>query len=106
MSVTSLRVFTITVLVVVTFALCAHAAQILRERDRRAHARCGGCGYPVTGVLGKVTQCPECGANFEEVGIKARVDRRESLRDALVVLAIPIPLWAILLLVSKVLGIW
>ncbi len=30
---------------------------------------CGGCGYDLTGSLGSVACCPECGSAFAEVGI-------------------------------------
>ena len=30
---------------------------------------CGRCGYDVSGSVGSVTRCPECGCDFTEVGI-------------------------------------
>ena len=37
---------------------------ILSGRGRRPFAACGGCGYDVSGSVGSVTRCPECGLNF------------------------------------------
>lgn len=32
---------------------------------------CGQCGYDVSATLGTEVRCPECGAAFAEVGVKA-----------------------------------
>ena len=35
----------------------------------RSFPACGHCGYDVTGSVGKVSRCPECGRLFTEAGI-------------------------------------
>ncbi|MHC4106805.1 MAG: hypothetical protein ACYSTY_01840 [Planctomycetota bacterium] len=43
---------------------------IVCSRSRwTGYPSCGRCGYDVSGSVGFVTRCPECGCNFTEVGI-------------------------------------
>lgn len=37
---------------------------------------CGGCGYDLSGSLGSVARCPECGSAFTRVGINKPGPRR------------------------------
>ena len=36
----------------------------------RPYPSCGRCGYDVSGSIGSVTRCPECGTLFAEAGIR------------------------------------
>ncbi len=50
---------------------------LVRSRPRgRGHPACGKCGYDVSGSVGSVTRCPECGSFFTEVGILPPRPRR------------------------------
>ncbi len=40
---------------------------------------CGGCGYDLTGSLGSVACCPECGSAFAKVGIDKPGPRQRPL---------------------------
>ena len=42
---------------------------VFSRRRRPTHPACGNCGYNVHGSIGSVTRCPECGADFGQVGI-------------------------------------
>jgi len=35
----------------------------------KSYPSCGKCGYDVSGSVGSVTRCPECGLEFTEAGI-------------------------------------
>jgi hypothetical protein len=48
---------------------------ILARKRSPGHPACGKCGYDVSGSVGEVTQCPECGELFTEVGITPRVPK-------------------------------
>ncbi len=51
---------------------------LLRSRPRGpGHPACGKCGYDVSGSVGSVTRCPECGSFFTEVGILPPRPRRK-----------------------------
>jgi len=59
------------------------------QRRRRPYPACGRCRYDVSGSIGSVTRCPECGVAFAEGGIlpPRRVSR------ALVGLTIAVPVF-------------
>lgn len=42
---------------------------LLARRGGLGYPACGQCGYDVSGSVGSVTRCPECGAAFTEAGI-------------------------------------
>ena len=48
---------------------------VLARRGPR-YASCGNCGYDVSRSVGAVERCPECGADFIEVGIRPPRARR------------------------------
>lgn len=57
--------------------LIAGIALILTARTRgKGHPACGRCGYDVTGSIGTVNRCPECGGTFTEVGVLPAGARR------------------------------
>ena len=50
---------------------------VVRSKQRgHGYPACGGCGYDVSGSMGSVVRCPECGALFTEVGITPPRGRR------------------------------
>ncbi len=50
---------------------------LVRSRPRGpGYPACGKCGYDVSGSVGSVTRCPECGSFFTEVGILPPRPRR------------------------------
>ena len=58
------------VLVMMVVSLAGGVLLIVFTRRRRPdHPACGNCGYNVHGSIGSVTRCPECGADFGQVGI-------------------------------------
>ena len=42
---------------------------IRQRRNAPGHPACGACNYDVTGIIGSAMRCPECGAEFAQVGI-------------------------------------
>ena len=58
-------------LIVFLAPLVAIVGLLIWSRKNRANTfpACGKCGYDVSGSVGSVTRCPECGSAFTEVGI-------------------------------------
>ncbi len=59
------------VLNVVVFFLVQAILKLVDWRRKAASefgAKCGGCGYPCRGI--STFQCPECGADLREVGMR------------------------------------
>lgn len=58
-------------LLLVTAPLMGGVMLIMFARRRVPdHPSCGKCRYNVRASIGSVTRCPECGAEFAEVGIR------------------------------------
>ena len=61
----------------------------------RGYPSCGKCGYDVSGSIGTVARCPECGSAFAAVGIMPPRGKRSPVLlasgVALIVLAIGCP---------------
>ncbi len=57
-----------------------------------AFPSCGKCGYDVSGSIGSVIRCPECGSAFAEVGILKPGGRR---RPHLIVVAVVLVILAV-----------
>jgi hypothetical protein len=47
-----------------------------RSGGGRTYPACGACGYDLSGSVGSVPRCPECGADFKVVGITPPSGRR------------------------------
>jgi hypothetical protein len=43
---------------------------VTSRRRLPRYPTCGGCGYDLTGSLGRTTSCPECGSSFAAAGIR------------------------------------
>lgn len=57
-------------LVFVLALLTAAVLLIVFSRGKgNSYPACGKCGYDVSGSVGSVTRCPECGLDFTEAGI-------------------------------------
>jgi hypothetical protein len=71
------------VLAAITLGVAAFA------RHGRPYPSCGACGYDVSGSVGDVTRCPECGIAFVEGGIvPARSSRKRVALIGLAALAV------------------
>ncbi len=57
-----------------------------------AYPSCGRCGYDVSGSIGSVTRCPECGSDFTEVGILPPRRKRNPFMIGAGVVLIVLPL--------------
>ena len=57
-----------------------------------AYPSCGRCGYDVSGSIGSVTRCPECGRDFTEVGILPPGRKRNPFMIGAGVVLIVLPL--------------
>ncbi len=57
-----------------------------------AYPSCGRCGYDVSGSIGSVTRCPECGRDFTEVGILPPRRKRNPFMIGAGVVLIVLPL--------------
>lgn len=56
---------------------------IFARRRGKGYPACGKCGYDVSGSVGTVTRCPECGSAFTEVGILPPRGKRNPIMLAL-----------------------
>jgi hypothetical protein len=56
-------------LVLFTMVIAGIVLLVFARRRGAAHPACGQCGYDVSGSLGAVARCSECGADFAAVGI-------------------------------------
>ncbi len=66
---------------------------IVFSRSRgTAYPSCGRCGYDVSGSIGSVTRCPECGRDFTEVGILPPRRKRNPFMIGAGVVLIVLPL--------------
>jgi len=66
---------------------------IITSRQRgKAYPACGACQYDLSGSVGSVARCPECGADFKTVGISAPAARRNvpMLVAGIVLLVLPV----------------
>lgn len=74
--------------------LLAGAALIAMWRfsKSRSYPACGSCGYDLSASVGAVTRCPECGAEFKDVGIRPPGESRNKamLITGLVLVLIPL----------------
>lgn len=59
------------VLVIAVIAVAGVILIVFSRRGRRPYPSCGKCRYDVSGSIGTVDRCPECGQAFAEVGIMA-----------------------------------
>ncbi len=57
-----------------------------------AYPSCGRCGYDVSGSIGSVTRCPECGRDFTEVRILPPGRKRNPFMIGAGVVLIVVPL--------------
>lgn len=73
----------ILVALAVTVAIAMTLLRSGARGQRRAYPSCGRCAYDVSGSIGNVDRCPECGASFLEVGVRppgrAPIQRRTML---------------------------
>ncbi len=78
----SVVVVSFMIIIVLAAPLVAVIAMLIWWRKNRAATfpACGKCGYDVSGSVGSVTRCPECGSEFTEAGIVP--PRRRSVRIA------------------------
>lgn len=60
----------LSVVLVLVVVLAGCGIVVASTRKRRPFASCGKCGYDVTATVGSSPRCPECGAQFTEVGVR------------------------------------
>jgi len=62
-----------------------------RRGRGRSYPACGACNYDLSGSVGSVPRCPECGADFKTVGITPPSGRRSTpmLISGIVLMILP-----------------
>ncbi len=92
---------------VLIFVLLPLAAGILlvglSRRGGLGYPACGGCKYDLSGSIGVATRCPECGADFANVGIVPPKGRRNRIMVWTGVVLIVVPLTCVGMSVATVL---
>lgn len=80
-------------LILMLMMVVAGVLLIVFSRSRgTAYPSCGRCGYDVSGSIGSVTRCPECGRDFTEVGILPPRRKRNPFMIGAGVVLIVLPL--------------
>ena len=67
------------VLIFVLLPLVAGILLVGLSRRGLGYPACGGCKYDLSGSIGVATRCPECGADFANVGIVPPKGRRNRI---------------------------
>ena len=52
---------------------------VFSKGKAKSYPACGKCGYDVSGSVGAVSRCPECGLDFTVAGINPAGDKRNPL---------------------------
>jgi hypothetical protein len=102
-----MKLFILILFVILTVDLWIRGARSIR-RSRGRPATCGRCGCPVSGLIGREIACPECGFEFEEVGITPAMEPSVSARwMGIILVALPFAIWSLVVaFILAALGWW